>query len=336
MLTKIFAGLLLYVVAVRGDEKCCQGNICYNNNPPFNGIPLPNCGETLNIDMKMYTRSNRNTGQTVSRTVIPAAFSNSRQTIFYTHGWLGSSNNNWLHDMKDDTLTKGDYNVVIVGWQESSQNIWYPQSAADTRSVGTEIGLVARNLVQNGGLSRTRTYCVGHSLGGHVCGHAGNFFKFGRITGMDPAGPMFENRDWACGLNPGSADLVDVLHTNGQANIVLNLGTMKVLGHVDFYPNGGGSQPECILDPLTVDTSESIKADLMPACSHMRAIFYFLESILTPCFNSKQRCTDPNRLPGSCATSINVIQTMGFDSSTYTERGIFYLTTRGSEPYCMG
>lgn len=30
----------------------------------------------------------------------------------------------------------------------------------------------------------------------------------------------------------------------------MNLGTMRVLGHADFYPNGGGRQPECILDPL--------------------------------------------------------------------------------------
>ena len=53
-----------------------------------------------------------------------------------------------------------------------------------------------------------------------------------------------------CGLNPSSADLVDVIHTNGVAGVVLNLGTMKVLGHVDFYPNGGGRQPECLLDPF--------------------------------------------------------------------------------------
>ena len=68
-------------------------------------------------------------------------------------------------------------------------------------------------------------------------------------AGLDPAGPLFENRDWTCGLNPSSADLVDVLHTNGEPGVVLNLGTMKVLGHVDFYPNGGGRQPECLLDP---------------------------------------------------------------------------------------
>jgi Lipase len=68
--------------------------------------------------------------------------------------------------------------------------------------------------------------------------------------GLDPAGPLFETRDWTVGLNQYSADFVDIIHTNGEAFTGAHLGTMKVLGHVDFYPNGGGRQPGCILDPV--------------------------------------------------------------------------------------
>jgi len=55
------------------------------------------------------------------------------------------------------------------------------------------------------------------------------------------------NRDSTAGLNPSSADLVDVLHTDGKSLTGYHLGMMNVLGHVDFYPNGAGRQPSCIL-----------------------------------------------------------------------------------------
>ena len=67
---------------------------------------------------------------------------------------------------------------------------------------------------------------------------------------MDPAGPSFQNKDWSVGLNPSCADYVDVIHTHGTADIILGLGTLKPLGHVDFYPNDGRDQPGCILDPM--------------------------------------------------------------------------------------
>ena len=47
--------------------------------------------------------------------------------------------------------TQGDYNVIITGWNEGARQLWYPQSASDTKVVGTEMALVARNLVDFGG-----------------------------------------------------------------------------------------------------------------------------------------------------------------------------------------
>ncbi len=68
------------------------------------------------------------------------------------------------------------------------------------------------------------------------------------ILGMDPAGPWFENNHYSNGLGPDTADFVDAWHTHGTPDIVINLGTLKPLGNVDFYPNGGRDQPGCIID----------------------------------------------------------------------------------------
>lgn len=315
-------------------EICCSGVGCFNNNPPFGGIPLPQCPDTLQISMRVYTRGNPTAGQVVTRTTIPPAYDGFKMTAFLVHGWLGGKDNNWLHNIKDAMLAVADWNVIVVGWDMGSRQIWYPQSASDTRAVGAEIALVADNLIRSGDSANSRLYCVGHSLGGHVCGHAGARTKFGRITGLDPAGPLFENRESTAGLNPNCANLVDVLHTNGEPGIVLNLGTMKVLGHADFYPNGGGRQPGCILDPFKVSKTTDQFVDLMPSCSHFRAVFYYLESIRTPCFLSRFTCTDQYNLPASCTFSVNPVQSMGFAANTYAARGIFYLETTDDSPYC--
>ncbi len=63
------------------------------------------------------------------------------------------------------------------------EHFFYDQSASNTRPVGGEIALVSNNTINSGKSSRAVMYCVGPSLGAHVCGHAGQQGQFGRISG---------------------------------------------------------------------------------------------------------------------------------------------------------
>lgn len=72
--------------------------------------------------------------------------------------------------------------------------------------------------------------------GAHIAGYAGaRTQNLGRITGLDPAGPYFENTDTVVRLDKTDAKFVDVIHTDGASTLQLGLGLMQMSGHVDFY-----------------------------------------------------------------------------------------------------
>ena len=63
------------------------------------------------------------------------------------------------------------------------------------------------------------------------------------FTGLDPAYPRFSDNNLARGLHRSHADLVDVIHTDGEG--LTHLGLRDPIGHLDYYPNGGSFQPGC-------------------------------------------------------------------------------------------
>ena len=65
------------------------------------------------------------------------------------------------------------------------------------------------------------------------------------ISGLDPAGPLFENDGPQDRLDSGDADLVDVIHSNGEKIYMGGLGAWAPMGDIDFYPNGGRMQKGC-------------------------------------------------------------------------------------------
>lgn len=93
------------------------------------------------------------------------------------------------------------------------------------------------------GYSWDEIHVIGASLGAQVAGHLGYFAdgKIGRITGLDPSGPLFHSAARKARLDRTDAQFVDVIHSAGKW-----VGNDDIQGHVDFMPNSGRApQPGC-------------------------------------------------------------------------------------------
>lgn len=145
--------------------------------------------------------------------------------------------------------------VICVDWENGAKLPNYVRAAANTRLVGRQLALLLRLLRLHNGLRPSRVHLIGFSLGSHVAGFAGSEFSnvsgtdnadsLWRITGLDPAGPLFEAQPPEVRLDAGDAQFVDVIHSNGENLILGGLGSWQPMGTVDYYPNGGRVQHGC-------------------------------------------------------------------------------------------
>ena len=250
--------------------------------------------------------------------------------------------------MKNAFLRAENCNVIIVDWSGGNK-FPYSQAAANTQIVGAEIARLINSLVSRRGVNPENVHIVGHSLGSHIAGYAGERIpNLGRITGLDPAGPLFENTDIPVRLDKSDANFVDIIHTDADASVKLGLGSMQMSGHVDFFPNGGKNQPNCpttdgkLLSAIfTFATSFTINnyGD-GTVCSHMAAVSYFTDSIEnSECKFTGFPCNNLDDFnSGKCITcGPKGCNHMGYLASIDNDNGLLYFNTQNGQksPFCQ-
>ncbi|KAL3889390.1 hypothetical protein ACJMK2_001734 [Sinanodonta woodiana] len=310
----------------------CYNEIgCFGNNSPFNNalFVLPKSPTEVGVSYLLFTRNNSNIPQILTadrNVVLTSNFNGEKVTRFLIHGYKSNASYPWVIDMKDALLKREDDNVIVVDWNKGADQIIYAQAVANTRVVGALISQMMYTLDKvAGGNSLGRMHLIGHSLGAHVAGYAGErTLGTGRISGLDPAGPLFEGTDPKVRLDPSDASFVDVIHTN-----VNGLGIASSVGHVDFYPNRGKEQPGCLDAFFNIIFSGQIDKIVDGiACSHMRVLSLFTESINANCHFQSYPCM-------SCTTCGTGCAKMGYDAPQGNPRGNFYLSTNSKPPFCI-
>ena len=146
------------------------------------------------------------------------------------------------------------FNVIGIEWYRLANVMNYLEAAENSNRVGAHVGtnLVAKILFDQLGQNPNQIHAIGHSLGAHLVGHLGRAVQvaghdpIARVTPLDPAKPWFDIVGEEHRVLPTDAKLVDVIHTNSGDLWDTALSMPWNVGDVDFYPNGGHHQPDCI------------------------------------------------------------------------------------------
>ncbi|XP_017479648.1 PREDICTED: pancreatic triacylglycerol lipase-like [Rhagoletis zephyria] len=280
-----------------------------------------------------------------------------------SHGYIENGLVEWMKDMAKALLhseEEGNAAVILIDWGGGS-NPPYVQAVANIRLVGAIAAHVIHMIYEELHLPDLRNvHFIGHSLGSHLAGYAGYHLqrdfglKLGRITGLDPAGPLFADTESIVRLDRSDADFVDAIHTDANPFLKGGLGIFQRVGHVDFYPNGGSENPGC--DVRLQDYMKGRKSSVFLSmqeflsCNHIRSYQYFTESVLSKCPFLGITCESYEAFKeGMCARCNEdgqLCMRMGFHTYTdYKELSaagaleankppVLYLTTADKRPFC--
>ncbi|XP_020776041.1 phospholipase A1 member A [Boleophthalmus pectinirostris] len=292
----------------------------------------------LQVRYLLLTRNNLECAQafnqeSLSKTQLPPYFNTSLKSKVIVHGYRArGSKPSWVTDLAQVLLRAEDVNVLIVDWVYGA-SFAYNLVVQSYKEVALQISVLINHL-QKQGSKLDSFHFIGISLGAHVSGFVGTLFegKIGRITALDPAGPMFKRADTFDRLDPSDAKFVDVIHTDSDY-----FGISIPIGHVDFFLNGGNDQPGCARSRF-----DSMYGYVI--CDHMRALHVYLSALnhscaLTalPCTSYEDflmgQCVDCNVFKGTCP-SIGLKENSGITVLPVPKEQKVFLMTTSSAPFC--
>ncbi|XP_069720830.1 lipase member H isoform X3 [Phaenicophaeus curvirostris] len=241
--------------------------------PAFTVLSLSDAlkGTDLKVKLLLYTRQNPNCAVELDST--PSKYLDvTKKTTFIIHGYrLTGSAPVWIPDLVQLLLSVEDMNVIVVDWNQGATTLIYSHAAGNCKRVAEVLKKLIDEMLVDGA-SLDSLHMIGVSLGAHISGFVGQMFDgaLGRITGLDPAGPLYRGKPPSERLDPTDAQFVDVIHSD-----IDGLGYGEALGHIDFYPNGGDDQPGC---PLTIFSGLQYFK-----CDHQRSVLLFMSSLKQSC-----------------------------------------------------
>ncbi|XP_030383692.1 pancreatic triacylglycerol lipase-like [Scaptodrosophila lebanonensis] len=296
---------------------------------PIVGLFDPACfvvrGDCPNKNITFWLYSNETRDSPVLLNPLdlnPWDFQPPRPLKILIHGYTGYRDFAPSSTIRPALLDHEDVYVISIDYGPLVRDPCYVQAVQNVPLVSKCLAQFIDNLLDRGIIQSDQLHIIGFSLGGQVAGQTANYVKrkLQRITGLDPAKPLFILGSNKRRLDPSDADFVDVIHTD-----VLGRGMLRTMGHADFYPNFGPAQPGCLEENPNDPGS----------CNHDRAPRFYAESIYSKKGFWGRKCANwfvhvLGLCPGDAAEAL-----MGYHVPLDV-RGAYFLKTGSKSPYALG
>ncbi|XP_049872122.1 pancreatic triacylglycerol lipase-like [Pectinophora gossypiella] len=267
-----------------------------------------------NNEYLLWTRRTQIFSETLemnnANSITRSSFNPNVPTVVIVHGWLSSRYTDPNPTVRRAYLNKGNFNVITVCWRRLAA-MDYATAARGVPAIGRGVGQFLIFLNRVTGAPFDQMHLVGFSLGAHVVGNAGRETggRVARVTGLDPAGPLWNyNRER---LSASDGIYTESIHTDGGLG---GLGIGSAITQVDFFPNGGNSQPGCLLN----------------MCNHNRAWELFAASVTHNHLIGRE-CTSTTQITWNTCRGQQLH--LGNDNLRKTGRGMYRLDTGRNYPY---
>lgn len=338
---KTFVYLSVCITSAVGNEEASRKCADFNNTTWLEYRQ----GTKLQVQYLLLTRKNADCASLFTQDCLnhtqkhTAYFNSSLPTKVIVHGYraLGSKPS-WVSGLAQALLREEDVNVLVVDWVYGA-SFAYNLVVENYKEVAVQISVLINQLTKYGSTLESFHF-IGVSLGAHVSGFVGTLFegKLGRITGLDPAGPMFKSADPFDRLDSSDALFVEAIHTDSDY-----FGISIPVGHVDFFLNGGMDQAGCARSRFaSIFIYFPVYGYVI--CDHMRALHVYMSALNSSCYFIGFPCSNYEEfLAGKCVTcegpfngtcpQIGLLKNSGITANPLPNQEKVYLLTTATPPY---
>ena len=158
----------------------------------------PRC-PNKDITFFLYTRDHQNDPVQLDisapETIINAKFIRNRPLVLLIHGFTGHKDFSPNKQIRPAYFQKDEFNIISIDYKNLAMDYCYITAVSNLPTVANCTAQLLDFLIDENIFSLDAIHVIGFSLGAQTAGMVANYLKDGRklrrITGLDPAKPLF-------------------------------------------------------------------------------------------------------------------------------------------------